>query len=261
MSEHEAGSATIRPRVGLTTYLQRAQTGVWDVTAGLLPAQYLDGVTRSGGIALLLPPQQVDPTDASRIIDGLDALVLTGGSDVDPELYGQEPHAETDRPAVTRDAFELALLHCARERGLPVLGICRGAQVLNVALGGSLHQHLPDVVGDERHRAGNAVFTPATVHTEPGSQIAEILGPQADVQCYHHQAIATVGTGLRVGARTEDGVIEGIESVAAGDNSAFCLGVQWHPEENLDDLRVFAALVAAARVYASDSATGRGINL
>ena len=149
--------------LGLTTYLQQAQTGVWDVRASFLPAIYIEGVTLAGGIATLLPPQPVDDAVAARVLDGLDGLVITGGRDVDPDRYAQAHHAATDEPARDRDAWEFALLRGALARRLPVLGICRGAQVLNVALGGTLHQHLPDVVGHDRHQRGNAVFTTSSV--------------------------------------------------------------------------------------------------
>lgn len=242
------GSEAARPVIGLTTYLDRARTGVWDVRAGLLPAQYLDGITAAGGIAVLLPPQPVTPQIAARVLDGVSGLVITGGRDLDPTGYGQAPHTETDRPDTTRDAWEFALLAEAMRRRLPVLGICRGAQVLNVALGGTLHQHLPDVIGNGCHRAGNGVFTPMTVRTVAGTRLAGLLGENCPVQCYHHQAIAELGANLVVSARDDDGVIEAIE--LPGED--FVLAVQWHPEESLDDLRLFRAIVDAACGFAAD---------
>lgn len=238
----------VRPVVGMTTYLDRAQTGVWDVRASFLPAVYFQGITGAGAVAMLLPPQPVDPDTADRVLDRLDGLVLTGGKDVDPAVYGQRPHPATDEPAPDRDAWEFALLAGALRRGLPVLGICRGVQVLNVAFGGTLHQHLPDVIGHGGHRAGNAVFGTLAVHTVAGTRLAGLLGESADVQCYHHQAIADVGEGLTVSAWDGDGVIEALE--LPGDR--FVLAVQWHPEERLDDLRLFAAVVDAARSYAGE---------
>lgn len=235
----------MRPVVGVTTYLDRAQTGVWDVRASFLPAGYFQGITNAGGIAVLLPPQPVDDATAARILDGLAALVITGGKDVDPSAYGRARHPETDEPDRDRDAWEFALLAEALNRSLPVLGICRGAQVLNVALGGTLHQHLPDVLGHCGHRAGNAVFTSMPVRTVPGTRLAGLLGEAGEVRCYHHQAIADLGAQLVVSARDDDGVIEAIE--LPGDN--FVLAVQWHPEESLEDLRLFTAIVAAARAY------------
>lgn len=249
------GSEPVRPVVGLTTYLDRAQTGVWDVRASFLPAGYFQGITAAGGIAVLLPPQPVDPGIAAEVLDGLSGLVITGGKDVDPGSYGQVRHPATDQPDTDRDGWEFALLAEAFNRGLPVLGICRGAQVLNVALGGTLHQHLPDVLGHSEHRTGNAVFTTLPVRTEPGTRLAELLGESCDVQCYHHQAIASLGDGLVVSGRGTDegeGVVEAIE--LPGEN--FVLAVQWHPEESLADLRLFTAIVDAARSYALQRVLG-----
>ena len=236
------------PVIGLTTYLDQAQTGVWNVPASFLPAVYFQGVTAAGGVAVLLPPQPVDPDIAGRVLDGLDGLLLTGGKDVDPAVYGQQPHPSTDQPSQQRDAWEFALLRAALQRQLPVLGICRGAQVLNVALGGTLHQHLPDVIGHGGHRAGNAEFSTLSVRAVPGTRLAELVGESVDVRCYHHQAIAELGDGLVVSGWDADGVIEALELPGNG----FVVAVQWHPEESLDDLRLFSAIVEAARTYAND---------
>jgi putative glutamine amidotransferase len=241
------GSEPLRPVLGLTTYLEQAQTGVWDVRASFLPAWYFAGVTAAGGIAVLLPPQPVDREVAVRVLDGLDGLVITGGKDLDPDTYGQQRHPATDEPGRDRDAWEFALLEEALRRGLPVLGICRGAQVLNVALGGTLHQHLPEVIGHGGHQAGNAVFTTMPVRSVAGTRLAELIGESADVPCYHHQAIAELGDNLVVSGRDTDGVIEAIE--LPGNN--FVLAVQWHPEESLHDLRLFTAIVDEARSYAA----------
>jgi putative glutamine amidotransferase len=235
------------PVIGLTTYLDQAQTGVWNVPASFLPAVYFQGITAAGGVAVLLPPQPVHSDIAGRVLDGLDGLLLTGGKDVDPAVYGQQPHALTDQPARQRDAWEFALLRAALQRQLPVLGICRGAQVLNVALGGTLHQHLPDVIGHSGHRAGNAVFTTLPIRTVPGTRLADLLGESVDARCYHHQAIAELGDGLVVSGWDADGVIEALELPGNG----FVLAVQWHPEESLDDLRLFSAIVEAAGAYAN----------
>jgi putative glutamine amidotransferase len=182
----------------------------------------------------------------------LDGRLITGGKDVDPAAYGQRPHPATDPPARMRDAWEFALLDAALRRQLPVLGICRGAQVLNVALGGTLHQHLPDVIGHSGHRAGNAVFSRLPVRTVPGTRLAELVGESVDAQCYHHQAIADLGEGLVVSAWDADGVIEALEL----PGEALVIAVQWHPEESLDDLRLFSAIVEAARCYASERVGG-----
>jgi putative glutamine amidotransferase len=230
----------------MTTYLEQVQMRIWDVPAGYLPANYFQGITMAGGIAVLLPPQPVDPEIASRVLDGLHALVITGGYDLDPAAYGQQPHPISDQPRTDRDAWELALLQGALQRRLPVLGICRGAQVLNVAFGGTLHQHLPDVIGHSGHRAGNAVFTSLPVRTVTGTRLAALLGESVQARCYHHQAVDKVGEGLVVSAWDADGVIEALE--LPGDS--FVLAVQWHPEDYLDDLRLFSAIVEAARSYA-----------
>jgi putative glutamine amidotransferase len=236
----------------MTTYLEQAQMGIWDARASFLPHIYYEGVTRAGGIAVLLPPQPVDDEIAARVLDGLDGLVITGGKDIDPARYAQAAHPQTDEPRRDRDAWEFALLGGAIGRRMPVLGICRGAQVLNVALGGTLHQHLPDVVGHSRHQLGNAVFATSTVRTMPGTRLAAVIGESSDVQCYHHQAIAELGHGLVPSARDADGVVEAVE--VPGED--FVLAVQWHPEERLDDLRLFAAVVDAATAYASGRVGG-----
>ena len=240
-------SDPIRPVLGLTTYLQRAQTGVWDLDASFLPAIYIEGVNRGGATAVLLPPQPGGTEVADRVLDGLDGLIITGGRDVNPESYGRQRHPTTDEPMGERDAWEFALLGAALRRHMPVLGICRGAQVLNVALGGTLHQHLPDVLGHTRHQRGNAVFSTSSVRTVPGTRLAALIGDASDAQCYHHQAIDRLGDGLTVSARdTADGVIEAVEL----DGPQFVLAVQWHPEERLDDVRLFTAVAEAAADYA-----------
>ncbi|MGZ4530711.1 MAG: gamma-glutamyl-gamma-aminobutyrate hydrolase family protein [Mycobacterium sp.] len=239
-------NASGRPVVGLTSYLERVQTGIWDMPAGYLPADYFRGVVMAGGAAVLLPPQPAEPETVGSVLDSLHALVITGGYDLDPAAYGQQPHPTTDQPRAARDAWEFALLRGALDRGLPVLGICRGAQVLNVALGGTLHQHLPDVLGHDGHRAGNGVFTRLPVRTVAGSRLAALVGESTAAPCYHHQAIDKVGEELVVSAWDPDGVVEALELL--GDR--FVLAVQWHPEQSLDDLRLFAAIVDAARSYA-----------
>lgn len=244
-------SGSSRPVIGLTTYRQQARSGVWDVDASFLPGVYLDGVTLAGGIATLLPPQPVDAQIAARVIDTLDGLIITGGKDVDPAAYGAQPHPATDSPAPDRDGWEFALLAAALQRRMPVLGICRGAQVLNVALGGSLHQHLPDVVGHSRHRMADAVFTTSTMIITEGSRLHALVGPTLAAQCYHHQAIDRLGAGLMVSAVDGEGVIEAVE--LAGPE--FVVAVQWHPEQTLDELRIFHGLVEAAQTFATGRMT------
>lgn len=248
MSGSDLGVSDVRPVIGMTTYLQQAQTGVWDVRASFLPQIYFTGVNLAGGIAVLLPPQPVDGDVADRVLDRLDGLVITGGPDVDPSRYGQQPHPQTNEPARERDEWEFALLTGALARGIPVLGVCRGAQVLNTALGGTLHQHLPDVIGHTHHQKGNAIFGTSDVRTVPGTRLASLIGERSDAQCYHHQAIDRLGDGLVVSARDADGVIEAVE--VPGEH--FVLGVQWHPEERLDDLRLFRAVVEAAKAYVTE---------
>jgi putative glutamine amidotransferase len=237
----------VRPVIGLTTYKQRAQTGVWDVTAAFLPAVYFEAVQRAGGIPVLLPPQPADADIVDRVLDGIDGLIITGGVDVDPARYGQPLGEHTDRPQLERDAWEDALLSAAIDRELPFLGICRGMQVLNVNRGGTLHQHLPDVVGDDRFRVGKGEFATNVVETEPGSEIDALVGAKLPVKSYHHQGVDAVGAGLRVTARSAEGIAQAVEL----EGVPFGVAVQWHPEEDAaDDARLFAGLVDAARTFA-----------
>lgn len=231
------------PLIGITTYLEQAQTGVWDVKAAFLPKNYMDAVTAAGGIALLLPPQPASPAIAHAVIGALDGLLISGGADIDPRLYGQQPHQATGAPRVDRDAWEAALMGAALEADLPLLGICRGAQMLNVTLGGSLHQHLPDLVGDTRYQPGAAVYGSTKVSVSPDSTLHTLVGDSVTGQLYHHQAIDAVAPGLTVTATSPDGIVEAVER----PGSSFAVAVQWHPEEDLQDLRLFSALVTAAR--------------
>jgi putative glutamine amidotransferase len=176
------------------------------------------------------------------VLSTLDALVLTGGPDVDPARYGAEPHEATGRPRPARDAWEEELCRGALARDLPVLAICRGLQVLNVALGGTLHQHLPDLVGHEGHRTAPGEMSPNDVTMVAGTRLASVLGGQARGHCHHHQAIDRLGRGLVVAARAEDGTVEAAEL----PGPTFAVGVQWHPEDNPDDDRLFVALLQAA---------------
>lgn len=242
-----SGSDTATPVVvGITTYLERSQTGVWDVRAAFLPEVYLNAVTDAGGVAVLLPPQPVSQAIIDRILDSIDALVLSGGADVDPALYGQTPHEKTAPPRTDRDAWEHGLILGAIARNIPFLAICRGAQLLNVALGGTLHQHLPDIIGSTKYQPAPAQFGQVEVTVSRESRLAEVLGSAADnltVHSYHHQALDQVADGLAVTALSEDGVIEAVELSTV----PFGLAVQWHPEEDTADRRLFHALVKAAR--------------
>ena len=230
--------------IGLTSYLEQVQTGVWHIPAGYLPADYFQGVTMAGGIAALLPPQPVDPQIVRSLLDRLDALAITGGYDLDPVRYGQDPHPETKGVHPERDEAELALLTAALERDLPVLAICRGSQVLNVALGGDLVQHLPEVVGDEKHKHTPGEFADHDVELEPGTRVAELLGDRAPVKSHHHQGFGRLGEGLVEAARAEDGTIEAVED----PSRRFALGVLWHPEAG-EDLKLFEELVREAAEY------------
>jgi len=231
-------SSVSKPRIGITTYLEPTRWGVWERDAALLPRVYLDAVAAAGGVPLLLPPVG---TDAS-VLDVLDGLIIAGGCDVDPSSYDAQPHPETVDTRPGRDEHEKVLIRAALDRDLPLLAICRGLQMLNVTLGGTLQQHLPDVVAHDEHRPSPAVFGTTEVKVEPDTLTGRLFGERASVHCYHHQAIDVVAPGLRVTARAGDGTVEAAEV----DGHDFAIGVQWHPEENAGDLRLFSALTAAA---------------
>lgn len=228
--------------IGVTTYLEPVVMGLWSRPGSMLPQVYSDCVIGAGAAVVTLPPQPPTPEVVARVLDGVDGLMLTGGKDVGARLYGQQPHPENDAPRPDRDAWEVALVLAAIERDLPFFGICRGLQVLNVALGGTLIQHLPDVIGSNRYSYGNAVFADNPVFTVPGTSAAQILGESLAVKSYHHQAIDRVAEGLTVTAHGDDGIVQAVEV----DAMTFGVAVQWHPEESPDDLRLFEALVAAA---------------
>jgi anthranilate synthase component 2/putative glutamine amidotransferase len=228
-----------RPLIGISTYREQARWGVWDVPAVLLPASYADAVAGCGGEPVLLPTGAI----SAGVVARLDGLVLAGGADIGPARYGQEPGPLTTVVRADRDDAELALLRAALDRDLPLLAICRGMQLLNVALGGDLVQHLPDVPGTGPHQAGAGLYARRAVRTAPGSTLARLLGPTVSADCYHHQALGRVADGLTPAGWAEDGVLEAVE--AAG--SRFCVGVQWHPETG-EDRRLFGALVHAAAV-------------
>ncbi len=232
------------PIIGLTTYLTPGQMTIYDGELAVLPAQYVEAITQAGGIAVLLPPQVVTGGEAGRIIGRLDGLLVTGGADINPARYGQDKNPHTQDSEDLRDSFEDALLAQALKAGLPVLGICRGAQMLNVHLGGTLHQHLPEVVGHDRYRVGDGVFHPEEMTLTEGTRLHRLFDGHSSVQghVYHHQAIDEVAPSLTVSAHGFDGTIQGVEL----PGSSFCVAVQWHPEENLSDLRVFSGLIEAA---------------
>ncbi len=234
------------PVIGISSYAQQARWGAWDLQAILLPRRYVDMVARAGGLPVLLPP-----TDGvAGVLDRLDGLILSGGGDVDPARYGAERSQACGPPNPARDEAELELCLQALAARLPLLGICRGLQVINVALGGTLHQHLPDLVGHDGHSPELAGYGSHKVSIAPGSQLSAVLGrTDAAVPTHHHQAIDRLGTGLVATAWTDDGVIEAVEFASAGDEptaGASMLAVQWHPEAG-DDLSLFSSLVEAAR--------------
>ena len=231
-----------RPVVGVTTYLEPVRWMVWDRPAAVLPRSYVDSLVAAGAVPVLLPPV---PAGAAEVVAAVDALVLSGGSDVDPERYGETLHPATVvRP--DRDAWELAVLRAALDRGIPVLAICRGAQLLNVACGGTLHQHLPEMTDYPAHVPEPGVFGTSRVRVQPGTVLASILGTEAKVACYHHQAVDRIGAGLVATAWAEDGTVEALEHGA----HRFVVGVQWHPEQDQEDGRLFTALVAATAATA-----------
>jgi putative glutamine amidotransferase len=232
-----------RPLIGITTYVTPAKWSYWELEAALVPADYVRAVQRAGGRALLVPPSDDGVEETLEAVDG---LIFSGGSDLDPDLYGQDAHAETFGIVRNRDAAELALLEGALERDMPVLAICRGSQVLNVARGGDLVQHLPDVVGDEKHKHTPGTFADHDVVVEDGTRLASVLGDRAPVKSHHHQGIGRVGEGLRVAAHAEDGTVEALED----PSHRFAVGVLWHPEAG-EDARLFEELVREAAQYRS----------
>jgi putative glutamine amidotransferase len=241
-------AASPRPLVALTCYAEPASWGVWrDVPAVLVPEGYVRSLRDAGAEVVLLPPQErLSDADADRLVALFDALVVAGGPDVDPARYGQSAHAAVQSSRPDRDDAELALVRAAVRVDLPLLGVCRGMQVMAVAAGGTLQQHLPDVVGTQAHSPGPATYGWNRVDTVAGTRTAELIGAQLEVPCYHHQGVAT-HPGYEVSARSQDGVTEAMED----PTSRFRLGVQWHPEAGTD-LRLFTAVVEAAQPRASE---------
>lgn len=231
-----------KPVIGITTYLTRAAWGAWDMDAALVPANYVRAVVRAGGAPLLVPPG-ADFETTLAIVDG---LVFTGGSDIDPELYGADSHPETNGIVRERDEFELALMKEALARDVPMLAICRGSQVLNVALGGGIEQHVPDRIGTDVHKETPGVFAEHDVDVVPETRLASILGDRHDVKSHHHQGFGELGAGLREAASAPDGTVEALED----PTRRFTLGVLWHPEAG-EDLALFEALVAEAEAFAA----------
>jgi putative glutamine amidotransferase len=234
-----------RPVIGICTALERAQWTVWDQEAHLLPRQYVDAIQAAGGLALMLPPDEQLEREPDEVLDLLDGLILAGGADVDPAVYGADAHPETKGTRTERDTFEVALARRALERDLPFLGICRGMQVMNVALGGTLLQHLPESHGHHDHRRVPGSFDGAEhdVRLMAGSLAARAAGEERhETRSHHHQGVDRIGDGLQVsGWSALDELPEAVELA----DRRFALGVQWHPEADPTS-RLIASLVAEA---------------
>ena len=235
-----------RPVIGITAYAEEARWGVWEAPTALIPLSYVDSVERAGGRALLVPPSD---EGIEETLDALDGLVLSGGADLDPRTYGAEAHPKTAGVRPDRDRAELALLEAALARDMPILAVCRGSQVLNVARGGDLVQHLPEVVGHERHKHTPGVFADHDVRVLPGTRLHGLVGEHAPVKSHHHQGYGRLGEGLRAAARADDGTVEAIED----PERRFALGVLWHPEEG-EGAALFEGLVGEARNFREERA-------
>jgi gamma-glutamyl-gamma-aminobutyrate hydrolase PuuD len=233
-----------RPVVGITTYVEPAAWGAWKLPAALIPYDYVRAIEHAGARALLVPPSE---EGVEETLDALDGILFSGGADLDPQTYGAEAHSETRDTRPERDRGELALLEAALARDMPVLAICRGLQVLNVARGGDLVQHLPDTVGHEQHRETKGVFSDHGVRIDDDSRVGSLLGDRAPVKSSHHQGVGRIGEGLREVAWSDDGTVEALEDPA----QRFAVGVLWHPEAG-EDRKLFEALVAEARAYRED---------
>ena len=236
------------PNVGVTCNLEVVKYGIWTEPAAMVPLTYVRAIARAGGRPLLIAPTPADLEDASELLDMLDGVLVTGGADVDPGTYGERAHAQTAAVTRDRDDFELMLVRAAAELDLPCLGICRGMQVVNVAYGGALEQHLADRLEDDIHRGDGATFADHHVDVDPGSLAALAAGAtRVAVKSYHHQGVARVGDGLRTTARAEtDGTVEAVEDAG----KRFMLGVLWHPEEDEAD-RLIGAFVRECRETAA----------
>jgi putative glutamine amidotransferase len=231
----------MKPLVGITTYVVPATHGDWEEESALVPVDYVRAIEHAGGRPLLVPPS-TDGVDET--LDALDGIVFSGGGDLDPALYGQAPHEATGGIVEERDSGELALLQAALARDMPVLAVCRGSQLLNIGLGGDLVQHLPEVVGHDRHKHTPGQYADHGVQVEPETRLGELLGEHAPVKSHHHQGFGRIGDGLRVAAHADDGTVEALED----PSRRFALGVLWHPEAG-EDMRLFEELVAESKRY------------
>lgn len=233
--------------IGLSVYREAARWGVWSERADLLPASYARAVEAAGGVPVLLAPTTPYAEAATAALARVDAVVICGGADVDPERYGAAPHPTTGAPRVDRDAWELALLDAAADIGLPVLGICRGMQVMAVHAGGALEQHVPDVVEHEQHSPGADAYGRTPVRLAPGSRLADLVDTLPSVACHHHQSVRE-HPGFTAVGWAGDGLLEAMED----PGHPFRMAVQWHPEVDTDH-GLFAGLVEAARRWTGSS--------
>lgn len=241
----------MKANVGITVALEKVNTGPWtDMESAVVPFSYVRSVRRAGGRSLLLSPDPDDILDPTEVLALIDALIITGGPDIHPSLYGQDSHPKTGPTQEERDAYEIALVHAALESNTPLLGICRGGQIINVAYGGTLEQHLPDILGHERHLCLPGTFSEHEVRLKSDSLAARTVGARTTVvKSHHHQGVKEIGKGLRAtGWTTEDDIVEAFED----PEHPFMLGVLWHPEED-ERSKLIKILVEEAR---DRSATG-----
>jgi gamma-glutamyl-gamma-aminobutyrate hydrolase PuuD len=236
----------MRPIIGITSYAETARWGAWECPAALIPLAYVRAVENAGGRPLLVPPSQ---EGVEETLDAVDGLIFSGGADLDPASYGAEAHPATNGVRPERDNAELRLLEAALARDMPVLAVCRGSQILNVARGGDLVQHLPDVLGHDQHKETPGVFSDHDIEIAAGTRLNQLVGDRAPVKSHHHQGFGRIGEGLEESARAEDGTIEAIED----PSRRFALGVLWHPEEG-EDAALFRALVDEALRYRAERA-------
>lgn len=238
----------MRPVIGITTYVEPASWGQWNLPAALIPYAYVQGVESAGGRALLVPPSG---DGIEETLDALDGVLFSGGGDLDPASYDADAHEKTAGVDAQRDSAELALLEAALARDMPVLAICRGSQVLNIARGGDLVQHLPEVVGDEKHKEVLGEFSDHEISVEKTSRLGGIVGGRTAVKSSHHQGFGRIGEGLVTTAWADDGTIEALED----PSRRFALGVLFHPEEG-EDAALFRALVQEAAAYRAERRGG-----